>query len=36
LFRFDDIEIEIRNSRDPIVKASELSSGSYNFGLTWV
>ena len=35
-FEFDGIEIEVRNKKDPIIKAGELSNYSFSFGESWV
>ncbi len=35
-FFFDGIEIEVRNKKDPVIKAGEMSNYSYSFGESWV
>ena len=35
-YNFDGIEIEVRNKKDPIIKAGEFSNFSFNFGENWV
>ena len=36
IYKFDAIEIEVRNAKDPVIKAAELSNYTYSFGLGWV
>lgn len=38
IYHFDDIAFEVRNAKDPIVKAAELSDYSYSFGasMNWL
>jgi len=35
-YRFNSIEIEVRNKKDPIIEAGRLSDYNYNFGIGWV
>lgn len=35
-YHFSDLEIEVRNKKDPIIRAGELSDYTYNFGEEWV
>jgi hypothetical protein len=35
VYKFEDIFIEVRNKKDPVVYAGELSSHSYSFGTTF-
>ncbi len=36
IYHFDDIEIEVRNYKDPVVKAGQMSNYSYSYGEDWV
>jgi hypothetical protein len=36
VFHFDGIEIEVRNKKDPIIKAGEMSGFTFSFGENWV
>ena len=36
IYHFNDIEIEVRNDKDPVIKAGALSKYSYSFGEDWV
>jgi hypothetical protein len=36
VYNFNDIEIEVRNSKDPVIKAGALSFYTYSFGENWV
>lgn len=36
LYHFSSIEIEVRNRKDPIIKAGELSNFNYDFAEGWV
>jgi hypothetical protein len=35
VYRFDDVEIEVRNKKDPIIKAGEMSNFTFSFGTGW-
>lgn len=35
IYHFDGIEIEVRNKKDPIIKAGEMSNQTYSFGQSW-
>lgn len=36
VYYFDGIEIEVRNKKDPIIVAGEMSNYSFSFGESWV
>jgi hypothetical protein len=36
IYYFEGIEIEVRNKKDPIVYAGEMSNYTYSFGVGWV
>lgn len=36
LYEFKNIYIEVRNEKDPVLKAGELSEGTYSFGASFV
>jgi len=36
VYSFDGIEIEVRNKKDPIIKAGEFSNFTFSFGESWV
>lgn len=36
IYHFDDVEIEVRNKKDPIIKAGHMSNYNYSFGEDWV
>jgi hypothetical protein len=35
-YPFDGIEIEVRNKKDPVIKAGEMSNFTFGFGQSWV
>jgi hypothetical protein len=35
-YKFDGIEIEVRNKKDPVIMAGEMSNFTYRFGQSWV
>ena len=36
IYKFSNVEIEVRNKKDPVIKAGELTNFNYNFGTGWV